>query len=227
MDTPKADRISRQEQAQQTRQRLFDAAYSLLQEKDFKDITINEIVSRAGGRARNLLSVLRIQAGCLLSNICPFRRLFPRGSSAACERRQHAGAAAALFFSYAYYNAVHSNIKLTRLLYNGENRNFLRQCAGMYTILHDIVSYGLAAGELDRALTADAHCSLLMDLARGLVYRWCISDAAFPPDTLRSHRQAVSCHPRTVRRICRLKWRKARNRTVPRLSHFQSQCQIR
>lgn len=57
MDTPKADRISRQEQAQQTRQRLFDAAYSLLQEKDFKDITINEIVSRAGSRPEPFICI--------------------------------------------------------------------------------------------------------------------------------------------------------------------------
>lgn len=180
MDTPKADRISRQEQAQQTRQRLFDAAYSLLQEKDFKDITINEIVSRAGvapgtfylyyeSKLDVYYQTYVLSDAYFLEVVAP---LVKEGSTRERLLRY--------FSSYAYYNAVHSNIKLTRLLYNGENRNFLRQCAGMYTILHDIVSYGLAAGELDRALTADAHCSLLMDLARGLVYRWCISDAAFP-----------------------------------------------
>lgn len=180
METPGTDRLTRQEQAQQTRQRLFDAAYSLLQEKDFKDITIGDIVSRAGVSTGTFYLYYASKLDVyyqtyVLSDAYFLSEVAPRVQQGDTRERL-----LIYFASYAYYNSDYSRIKLTRLLYNGENRNFLRRGEGMHTVLEAIVAHGLQAGELDRALTVEAHCDLLMDMARGLVYRWCISDGAFP-----------------------------------------------
>lgn len=179
MEVEKGERISRQEQAQQTKRRLFDAAYSLLQEKEFKDITIGEIVMRAGVSTGTFYLYYTSKLDVyyqtyVLADAYFLDKVWPRVQTGNTLARL-----LIYFDDYAHYNSDYSSIKLTKLLYNGENDCFLRQDEGMHSVLLGIVRYGLCAGELDDAMTDNEHCAFLMHMARGLVYDWCIHDGAY------------------------------------------------
>lgn len=173
------EKISRQEQAQITKQKLFDAAYSLLQQKDFKDITINDIVARAGVSTGTFylyyMSKLDVYYQTyVLADAYFLSEVAPRVMTGSTLDRL-----LTYFDDYAHYNSDYTSIKLTKLLYNGENACFLRQDEGMHSVLVGIVEYGLVAGELDDTMSVKAHCAFLMNMARGLVYDWCIRDGAY------------------------------------------------
>ncbi len=179
METEKGERITRQEQAQQTKRRLFDAAYSLLQQKEFKDITIGEIVMRAGVSTGTFYLYYTSKLDVyyqtyVLADAYFLEEVAPRVQTGSTLARL-----LIYFDDYAHYNSDYSSIKLTKLLYNGENDCFLRQDDGMHSVLLGIVRYGLSAGELDDAMTDNEHCAFLMHMARGLVYDWCIHDGVY------------------------------------------------
>lgn len=172
---------TRQEQAQLTRQRLFDAAYSLLTEKDFKDITISEIVKRAGVSIGTFYLYYTSKLDVYYQTYVLADRYFAQSVAPRVQTGDTLTRLLAYFDDYAHYNSDYTSVKLTSLLYNGENKCFLREDAGegMHTVLLSIVRYGLSTGELDRTLTEQDICDFLMNAVRGLVYNWCIRDGEY------------------------------------------------
>ena len=179
MEPEQSEKPTRQAQAQQTKRRLFDAAYSLLQEKDFRDITISDIVLRAGVSTGTFYLYYTSKLDVyyqtyVLADAYFLEVVSPRVQSGGTLDRL-----LVYFDDYAHYNSDYTSIKLTKLLYNGENDCFLRRDEGMHSVLAGIIQYGLSAGELDDAMTADEHCAFLMNMARGLVYDWCIGNGTY------------------------------------------------
>ncbi len=175
------EKLTRQEQGQITRRNLFDAAYSLLQEKDFKDITINDIVTRAGVSVGAFYLYYESKLDVYYQTYTLADAYFadevaPRVTAGGTRERL-----LTFFNDYAHYNSDYTSIKLTKLLYNGDNRCFIREDngRGMRAVLQTIVTYGLQTGELDGEMTREEICDFFMNAARGLVYDWCIRDGDF------------------------------------------------
>ena len=179
METEQGERMSRQAQAQQTKRRLFDAAYSLLAQKDFKDITISDIVMRAGVSTGTFYLYYTSKLDVYYQTYVLADAYFLSEVAPRVQKGSTPDRLLVYFDDYAHYNSDHTSIKLTKLLYNGENACFLRRDEGMHSVLAGIVRYGLSVGELDDTMTETEHCAFLMNMARGLVYDWCIGNGAF------------------------------------------------
>jgi len=174
------ERSSRAEQAMKTRQRLFDAAYQLLQEMPFEEVTIRDIVQKAGvsigtfylyfaGKLDVYYETFVIADEYFVSTVRPMLT-----KATALENLL-------LYFDqYAIYSAEYTSLRLTKLIFNPNNTCFLRTGGeGMGSVLHGIVGQGLQNGELDAALSAEHIETFLMDAVRGLVYNWCLRDGTF------------------------------------------------
>lgn len=172
--------MTRVEQAQQTRKKLFDAAYALLQERPFEEITIRDIVKEAG------------------VSIGTFYLYFPSKMDVYYETYELADKYFAdvvtpmltmptayenlliYFDQYAFYNSDYTSLRLTKLLYNSENVRFLRRNSpGMQSVLHELISAGQQNGEIVTDLPADKIETFLMRSIRGLVYSWCLSNGSY------------------------------------------------
>ena len=176
-----AKKLTRKEQGQLTRQKLFDSALSLLEENDFKDITINDIVTRAGVSIGSFYMYYP-------SKLDVYYQTYVFADAYFADKVAHKVTSGstlerllAFFKEYAVYNADYTSLKLTKILYNSDNHFFNRtdNGTGMRGVLHTVVSYGLRQGELDSRMTVEEICAFLMYATRGLVYNWCIQDGGF------------------------------------------------
>ena len=150
-------------------------------EKDFKDISIKDIVRRAkvstGTFYLYYTSKLDVYYQTyVLSDIYFANTVRPLVSTGDTQTRL-----LTYFDQYALYNSSISGIKLATLLYNGENRCFLRESDGdgMLPVLYSVVEYGLQAGDLDSSMTVEQIVEFLMNAVRGLVHNWCIREGSF------------------------------------------------
>ena len=170
----------RQLQAEQTKDRLFEAAVSLLREKDFEEITVREIVSRAevsigtfykyySTKMEVFYETYRIADQYFLDTVSP----------TLVQPTAHARIMA-FFRAYAYYNDTLTDRKMTRLLYNPDNPFFNRSYDhGMLDTLIHAIRFGLARGELKGEDTAEEIAAYLMIAVRGLIYHWCTTQYSY------------------------------------------------
>ena len=85
------------------------------------------------------------------------------------------------FDEYARYSSEITDISLTKLLYNSNNKCFDRPSEqGIRRVLGEQVQQGLQAGEFHSEEGAAAMVDFLMIAARGLVYNWCTHDGGYP-----------------------------------------------
>lgn len=175
-----AEKLTRTEQAEQTKQRLFNAAYELLQEMPFEAITIRDIVRRAGVSIGTFYLYFPSKLDVYYETYVIADEYFV-GTVAPMLTLPTAKENLLLYFDqYAIYNSEYTSFRLTKLLYNSENKGFLRRAdPGMLSVLRDLIQKGLDAGELDDSMTAEQIELFLMDAVRGLIYNWCIRDGEF------------------------------------------------
>lgn len=194
------ERITRTEQAEKTRQRLFDAAYALLQEQPFEKITIRSIVQRAGVSIGTFYLYFSSKLDVYYQTYVIADEYFVKKVQPMLSLPSAFESLLLYFDQYAIYNAEYTSLRLTKLLYNPDNTCFLRESdPGMLSVLRDVVQRGLELGELNNAMDAERIVRFLMDAVRGLVYRWCISDGAF--DLREAMRDYVSLLYRSIRTV--------------------------
>jgi len=175
-----AEKLTRTEQAEQTKQRLFDAAYTLLQQMPFEKITIRDIVQQAGVSIGTFYLYFPSKLDVYYETYVIADEYFV-GTVAPMLTLPTVQENLLLYFDqYAIYNSEYTSFRLTKLLYNAENTCFLRRSdPGMLSVLRDVIQKGLDAEELDASMTAEQIELFLMDAVRGLIYNWCIRGGAF------------------------------------------------
>lgn len=171
----------RKEQAQQTRKRLFDSAYQLLKEKDFEKISIKEIALRAGVSIGTFYLYFPSKLDVYYQTYVLAEEYFRRVVAHQVQTGTTKDRLLIFFHEYACYNSDYTSIRLTKLLYNGNNQCFLRESPehGMFAILRDILRDGIDQGDLDKSMGVEPMCQFLINAVRGLTYHWCISNGSY------------------------------------------------
>lgn len=174
------EKITRAQQAKVTRNKLFDAAYSLLEENDFASITIKSIVEKAGVSTGTFYLYFKSKLDVYYQTYQLADEYFVNIVSPMLNETSARDNFLLFFEQYAYYNAEHTGLRLTKLLYNSGNKCFIRESEpGMLSVLRGVAERGLASGELEQGMDAGEIVRFLMSAARGLVYDWCIRDGEF------------------------------------------------
>ncbi len=174
------EKITRARQAEITRDKLYDAAYSLLDETEFENITIRDIVKRAGVSTGTFYLYFKSKLDVYYQTYRLADQYFAEVVSPMLTRASAKENLLLFFEHYAYYNARHTSFRLTKLLYNSDNKCFVRDGdPGMFSALRDVIARGMASGELESSISVSETADFLMDAMRGLVYRWCVSDGVF------------------------------------------------
>lgn len=164
----------RQLQAEQTKDRLFEAAVSLLREKEFEQITVREIVSRAQASIGTFYKYYSTKMEVFYETYRIADQYFIDTVSPTLVQPTAHERVMAFFRAYAYYNDKLTDRKMTRLLYNPDNPFFNRSSDhGMPDTLIHAIRFGLDRGELHGEDTAEEIAGYMMIAVRGLIYHWC------------------------------------------------------
>ena len=176
--TPKPTR--RQLQAQETKRRLFSAAIRLLEERDYDQITIRDIVSLAGVSVGTFYLYFPSKLDVFYETYREADSYFEEKISPRLNLPTARENILLFFDCYARYNADVGGMKLSKLLYQPDNRYFSRQGEhGIPAVLTRAIEKGQASRELQRDVPAREICDFMMIAARGLVYNWCTRDAGY------------------------------------------------
>lgn len=170
----------RQIQAEQTKSRLFEAAVSLLAEKEFEAITIREIVARAQVSIGTFYNYYATKMEVFYETYRVADHYFSETVRPLLDQPTARERIRCFFDQYAHYSSDLTDMKMTRLLYNPDNPWFNRDpTGGMVGILIDLIREGLARGELTGPDSAEEMASYLMIAVRGLVYHWCTTNGTY------------------------------------------------
>jgi AcrR family transcriptional regulator len=172
---------NRQLRSEQTKLNLFNSAVGLLAEKPFEEITIREIVAKAGLSVGTFYNYYNTKMDVFYQAYNVADRYFadtvaPQLKSGTARERIF------LFFDYyARYSSEISGLKLTRLLYSVDNPHFMRNAPnGMIDTLIGVLQYGLTTGEfITRGDTVREMADFFMICMRGVVYNWCTANGSY------------------------------------------------
>lgn len=166
---------NRQLRSEHTKLNLFNTAVGLLAEKPFEEITIRDIVAKAGVSVGTFYNYYNTKMDVFYQAYSVADRYFA-DTVAPQLRSESARERMFLFFEYyARYSSEISGLKLTRLLYSVDNPHFMRNAPnGMIETLVKILQYGLSTGEfITRGDTVSEMAEFFMISMRGVVYNWC------------------------------------------------------
>lgn len=170
----------RQLQAEQTKDRLFEAAVSLLAEREFEQITIRDIVARAQVAIGTFYNYYTTKMEVFYETYRVADQYFEETVAPMLTQYTVSEKIACFFQQYAHYNSDLTDMKMTRLLYNPDNHWFNRDPShGMVGILTQVLREGLADGSLTGGDSPEEMASYLMIAVRGLVYHWCTTNDAY------------------------------------------------
>jgi len=167
------DKGKRQLQAEQTKDKLFYAANTLLSEKDYEDITIRDIISRAEVSIGTFYHYFPTKLDVFYETFRLADHYFEDVVAPALTQPTAYEQILAFFSHYADYSSHRTNPRLIYLLYNSRNSHFNRDPdSGMFGTLVQVIRQGKESGEIHTEDSAVQIAEYLMITLRGLVYNW-------------------------------------------------------
>lgn len=190
-------KLTRKEQAAETKKLIFDTALQLLEEKEFSKITIRDIVKRANVSIGTFYNYYSTKLDVYYETYKIADEFFETTVNEELSHISDPAKKLMLFFDYyAKYSSEITSLDLTRILYNSGNKCFDRHSeTGMMPLLIYILTEGIAAGLFHTEKTVAELAQFLMISVRGQVYHWCTNDGSY------NLRDAVADHAKMLLKI--------------------------
>lgn len=175
-----AEKKTRKQQAEETKRHIFHVALALLNQRAFEDIKVRDIVEAAQVSVGTFYNYYATKLDVFYETYQLADEYFEESVAARLVQESARERILLFFDEYARYSSEITDISLTKLLYNSNNKCFDRQEKyGIRRVLRELVQYGLDRGELKGVEPADAIAEFFLIAARGLVYHWCTNDGAY------------------------------------------------
>lgn len=174
-------KLTRKEQAEETKKLIFNKALELLEEKDFEKITVRDIVKKANVSIGTFYHYYSTKLDVYYETYIIADEYFETVVKPNVHQLTSTKEKLELFFDYyARYNCEITDLSLTQILYNSANKCFDRNSnIGMLPILTSILQEGLDANIIKGDKSAKEIAQFLMISIRGQVYHWCTNDGNY------------------------------------------------
>lgn len=168
----------RQERAEASKERIYDAAIRLYAEKGFEETSVKDITAAAGCSVGAFYHHFASKDGVLEET---FRRADVRFGDIAASLPALEGEAkiAEYLARYARFVQVDNGLELAKRLYTPKNKLFVRKGRRMQTALAALIAEEEAAGRLRLEADPETACDWLFIGARGIVFHWCLKEGSF------------------------------------------------
>lgn len=167
-------------QAEETKQKIYEAAIELIERKGFDTITIQDINEEAGvsvgtfyhyykSKEDVFFELYRKADDFFKTEVFP---LLEEGDLSFTEK-------IVLFFSkYALYN-IGNGLEYVRQLYNTNNKFFVAPGRYMIELMQYIITDGQKKKAIINEMTPEAITNYLFTFVRGIVFDWCLHDGTY------------------------------------------------
>jgi TetR/AcrR family transcriptional regulator, fatty acid metabolism regulator protein len=178
----KKTRTKRQEQAIETRNRIYNAAIELMDLKGFENLTIVDISEKAGvsvgafyhyfDSKNDILAEIFRKADDYFSN----EVVLGGGGESIPEQIIE------YFDHYAKFNMM-SGVEMTQQLFNPKVKFFIMKGRPMLRMLDELIRQGQQRGEIKAELEPEEVVRFLFMMARGTVFDWSLHDGRYDLET--------------------------------------------
>jgi len=174
----------RKQQADATRQRLYQAAISLMYRDGFEAVKVEQICRRARVSVGLFYHYFESKRGILVEIFREADRYFQTEVEPALSRFDGPIAAkiSEYFRFYGRYNAT-VGLDMTQQLYSPHMDLFITKGRYMQQLLIDMIRKGQLELELTPDMSVEAICDDLFIAARGLAYDWTLHQASYDLET--------------------------------------------
>ena len=174
----KRTNTKRQEQARETKNRIYTSAIELMEQEGFDNITIADISEKAGVSVGAFYHYFSSKND-ILAEI--FRQADEYFSTVVVNTLSETSVPEQIieyFDHYAKFN-ITSGVETTQQLFNPKIKFFIQEGRPMLEILHDLVRKGQENKEIREDMEARELVRYLFVMARGIVFEWSLYDGNY------------------------------------------------
>ena len=168
----------RQEQALETRNRIYAAAIDLMDRRGFENITIADISREAGVSVGAFYHYFDSKNDILAEIFRQADEYFSTQVISGLKKRSIPEQIVEYFDHYARFN-VASGVEMTQQLFNPKIKFFIKEGRPMLTILEDLIRKGQESGEIRADAEPEELTRFLFVMARGVVFEWSLYDGSY------------------------------------------------
>ena len=174
----KRTNTKRQEQAQETRNRIYSSAIELMERKGFENITIADISRKAEVSVGAFYHYFNSKNDILAEIFHQADEYFSTQVVASLSKSSIPGQIVEYFDHYAKFN-VASGVETTQQLFTPKIKFFIEEGRPMLEILQDLIRKGQEKNEIRGDTDAKELVRYLFVMARGVVFEWSLYDGNY------------------------------------------------
>jgi len=177
-------KLTRKQQAEKTRQRLFDIAMSLFDKRGYDSVTVDEICATAGVSKGAFYNYFKSKDQVVLETFMQadsfYEDVFPL-----LEREDTYRGKAMVFAKAALSNIEKTGVLVMRISYHGQIAPDVKSTPiasrerALYKLTEILVKKGQAAGEVRTDIPSAMIAENIIHAIRGIVYDWCQQEGGF------------------------------------------------
>lgn len=174
-------RNRRSQKAEETKRHIFQVALRLLDERNFEEIKVRDIVTAAQVSIGTFYNYYHTKLDVFYETYQMADEYFAQTVAPQLTQPDVRDRILLFFDEYAKYSSEITDLSLTKVLYNSDNTCFDRaKDYGIRQVLEAQVQYGLDTQALCSDVCASEIANFLLVATRGLVYNWCTHDGSYP-----------------------------------------------
>ncbi len=168
----------RQQQAIDTKQKIYESAMTLIEKQGFEETKISDICKVAGVSVGSYYRYFDSKFDILVETLMTGDDYFKKNVEGKLDTASAREALLLYFWHYAE-KVLQTQFDIIKELYNPKNKLFSIKDRHMQKVLVDAIHHWQERGQLIANLSTDEMCNYLFIAARGVVFDWCLHDASY------------------------------------------------
>jgi len=170
--------ITRKEQAEETKHRIYTSAIELMEENGFGNFTIEDIAKRAGVSVGAFYHYFDSKNDILADIFYRADDYFSTQVVSTLNDKSISEQIIEYFDHYAKFN-VDCGVETTQQIFNPKIKFFIEDGRPMLKMLEDLIRKGQEKNEILGDTDAKEMVSFLLSMARGIVFDWSLYDGNY------------------------------------------------
>ena len=183
--------ITRKEQAEETRHRIYTSAIELMEENGFGNFTIEDISKRAGVSVGAFYHYFDSKNDILADIFYRADDYFSTQLVSSPNNKSIPEQIIEYFDHYAKFN-VDCGVETTQQIFNPKIKFFIEKGRPMLTMLEDLIRKGQEKNEIRGDIDVKELVRYLLTMARGVVFDWSLYDGNYDlKDTMHKYMETL------------------------------------
>jgi TetR/AcrR family fatty acid metabolism transcriptional regulator len=168
----------RQLQAQNTKEKIYQTAVELMNNKGLNNITVEEVCRQAGVSIGSFYNCFKSKNDIMNEIYQAADEYFLQSVAPNIKEGTLEQKIRKYFSCYAQYN-MERGIEFMKNLYNVHNTMFIKKGRHMQLVLLELITKAQSEGEIIGDMSPEEIVDYLFIAARGIVYDWCLHDGSY------------------------------------------------